>query len=144
MLFSTKCTVLVLMLVSVLCAAAQTPPHLDHPAGEGHEIDPLCGPKSLRAMGELVGLDLGIDDVAARMDITERGVSMLDIFSASQELGIPLSPTRLGGLPDLAEVDQYAIAHVNGDHSFAIEKIFDTTARVINHEIGKPEFYSWG
>jgi len=95
-------------------------------------------------MGELVGLDLGIDDVAARMDITERGVSMLDIFSASQELGIPLSPTRLGGLPDLAEVDQYAIAHVNGDHSFAIEKIFDTTARVINHEIGKPEFYSWG
>ncbi len=102
------------------------------------ELDIMCGPKSLLAVAGLFAMEATLDAFTEMTQPDENGTTMFALHEAAKRFGLSVSAHRLGSVDALEKRDQIAIAWVNQNHFFVVERIVGDYVRVLNHQVDTP------
>ncbi len=86
------------------------------------ESDPLCGPKSLLKICQLLEVPATLDELCELSKYDEKtGTNMLTLYKAAIAKGLNVTPMQLS-LKQLCDSESYAIAHTDDNHFLIILK----------------------
>ena len=93
--------------------------------------DPKCGPRSLLAICQLLGVEARLDELCKLSGLTNKGTTMYGLYEAAQKKGLKAEGLKLS-MDELANLDSPAIAHIEPDHFFVVEDVIGNNIRIID------------
>lgn len=94
--------------------------------------DKLCGPRSLKIVCQLLGIEANIEELARLSGMSEEtGTTMLGLYLAAQCKGFKAIGMRTN-IEELSKLKTPSIVHINGNHFFVVECFEEDKFRILN------------
>lgn len=99
------------------------------------EVDKTCGPKSLKILCDIIGVQTQLEELYRLTRLDESGTTMRDLADAACALGLNAVGMKLS-LREVANLNKPVIAWVQKNHFVVIERIIGNDVRIIDPNHG--------
>jgi ABC-type bacteriocin/lantibiotic exporter with double-glycine peptidase domain len=99
--------------------------------GSEREVDRFCGPRSLLAICELLGIEANLKELSKFSSMDETGTTMLGLSQAAKRKGLKVIGAKMG-IEELARLKTPSIVHVKDNHFFVVERFEKGKFRIIS------------